>query len=59
MRHISSIVHIEEDDDVDGEGSTTIVGSTNSSVVGSPVRGPLDASPVEDSTRGRLELDFN
>ena len=58
-RHVSSMVRIEEDDDVDGGGSTTAVGSTNSSTVGSLVEGPLDASPVEDSTLGHLELAFS
>ena len=59
MRHVSSIVCIDEEDDVDGGGSTAAVGSANSLVKGSPEEGPLDASPVEDSTRGRLELAFN
>ena len=59
MRHVSSIVRIDEEDDVDGGGSTAAVGSTKSSVVGSPKGGAQDASPVEDSTQGRLELAFN
>ena len=59
MRHISSIVRIKEDDDVNNGGSTATVGSTKSSTVGSPKRGSLDASPIEDSTRGCLELAFN
>ena len=59
MRHIFSIVRIKEDDDVNNGGSTAAVGSTKSSVVGSPKGGSLDASPVEDSTRGCLELAFN
>ena len=59
VRHISNIVRIEEDDDVDGGGSTTAVGSKNSSVGGSPVGGSLDALPVDNSTLGRLELAFN
>ena len=58
MRHVSSIVRIDEEDDVDGGGSTTVVGSTNCLVEGSPEEGPLDASPIEDSTRRRLELAF-
>ena len=59
MRHVSSIVCIEEEDDVDDGGSTAVVGSTKSSVVGSLEGGSLNASLVEDSTRGRLELAFN
>ena len=50
MRHVSSIVRIDEEDDVDGGGSTTVVGSANCLVEGSPEEGPLDASPIEDST---------
>ena len=53
------MVCIEEDDDVDGGGSTAAMGSTNSSVVRSLEVGPLDASPVEDSALRRLELAFN
>ena len=48
----------EESPDVDG-GSTAAVGSTYTSVEGSPEGGGLDVSPIEDSTLGRLELDFN
>ena len=59
MRHFSSIVRIDEEDDVDGGGSTTVVGSIKSSVIGSPQGGALDAWPVENSTRRRLELAFN
>ena len=59
VRHVSNIVCIDEEDDVDGGGSTAAVGSTKSSVVGSPKGGAQDASPVEDSTQGRLELAFN
>ena len=58
MRHVSSIVRIDEEDDVDGGGSTAVVGSANCLVEGSPEEGPLDASPIEDSTQGRLELAF-
>ena len=47
------MVCIEEDVNVDGGGSIAAVGSTNSSVVGSPEGGPLYASPIEDSTLGR------
>ena len=59
MRHVSSIVRIDEEDDVDGGGSTAAVGSTKSSTVGSPEGRALEASPVEDSTRVHLELAFN
>ena len=59
MRHVSNIVHIDEEDDVDGGGSTAVMGSTKASAVGSPEGGALDASPIKDSTRGRLELAFN
>ena len=59
MRHVSSIVRINEEDDVDGGGSMAVVGSTKASAVGSPEKGALDTSPVEDSTWGRLELAFN
>ena len=45
--------------DVDGGGSIAAVGSTYSSTVGLPDGGGLDASPVEDSTLGHLELSFN
>ena len=59
VRHVSSIVHIDEEDDVDGGGSTTVVGSTKSLAVGSPEGEALDALPVEYSSRGCLELAFN
>ena len=59
MRHVSSIVHIDEEDVVDGGGSTVAMGSTKSSAIGSPKGGALDASPIEDLTRGHLELAFN
>ena len=59
VRHVSSIVRIDEEDDVDGGGSTVVVGSTKSSTEGSPEGWALDASPIEDSTQGRLELAFN
>ena len=50
MRHVSSIVCIDEEDDVDGGGSMAVVGSTKASAVGSPEKGALDTSPVEDLT---------
>ena len=56
---LSNIARKEESLDVDGGGSIATVGSTYSSAVGSPDRGGLDASPVEDSTLGHLELSFN
>ena len=59
VRHISSVVRIDEEDDVDGGGSTAAMGSTKASTIGSLEGGALDASPVEDSTRGHLELAFN
>ena len=59
MRHVSNIVCIDEEDDVDGGGSTAAVGSTNASVVGLLKGGALDASSIEDLTRERLELAFN
>ena len=59
MRHFSSIIRIDEENDVDGGGSTTAVGSIKSSVIGSPQGGALDAWPVENSTRRRLDLAFN
>ena len=59
MRHVSSIVRINEEDVVDGGGSTAAMGSTKSTAVGSPKGGALNASPVEDLTRGHLELTFN
>ena len=50
VRTMSNIVRIDEVKDVDGGGSTTVVGSTNDSIEGSPKGGARDASPVEDST---------
>ena len=40
-------------------GSTAAIGFTYSSVVGSSEEEGLDASPVENSTLGCLELAFN
>ena len=45
----------------EGGGSTAAMGSTYSSAMGSPEeggRGRGGATPEEDSTLGRLELDF-
>ena len=54
---VSSILRIEASLDEEARGSTATVGSTNSSVVGSPHVGGLDA-PVEDTTLELLELAF-
>ena len=59
MRRVSRIVRIDEEDDVDNEGSIVAVESTKSSAVGSPKGGALDASPVEHLTQGHLQLAFN
>ena len=59
VRHVSNIVRIDKDDDVDGGGSIAAVGSTKSSTVGSPEGGALNVSLVEDSTLGHLELALN
>ena len=56
---VSNMLHKDESLDEEGGGSILVVGSTYSSVVGTPKEGGLDASPVEDSTLGRLELAFN
>ena len=50
MRHISSIIRIDEEDDVDGGRSMAVVGSTKASALGSPEGGALDTSPIEDLT---------
>ena len=55
---VSNILRMEELLEEEGGGSTAVVGSTYSSVVGSPKEEGLDASPVEDYTLGRLELAF-
>ena len=41
------------------EDPQIVMDSTKSSAIGSPEGGALDASPIEDSTQGRLELAFN
>ena len=56
---LSNLAHKEELVDVDGGGSTTAVGFTYASAKGSPEGGGRDASPIDDLTRGRLELAFN
>ena len=53
------MLYKEESPNVDGGGSIAAVGFTYISIEGSPDEGGLDASPVEDSTLGRLELAFN
>ena len=53
-----SILRIEESLDEEAGGSTIAIGSTNSSIVGSPEVWGLDA-PIEDSTLGCLKLAFN
>ena len=56
---LSSMLRKDESlDEEDGE-STAIVGSTYTLAVRSPEGGGLDASPIEDSTLGHLELAFN
>ena len=49
----------EESLDVDGGGSRAVVGSTYVLTEGLLDGGGLHASPIEDSTLGRLELAFN
>ena len=56
---LSNVARKEELLDVDGGGSTVAMGSTYASAKGSPEEGGRDASPVEDSTLGRLKLAFN
>ena len=55
---ISSKLRIEESLDEEGGGLTAAVGSIYSLAVLLPERGGLDASPVEDSSLGCLELAF-
>ena len=55
---VSNILRREASLDEEGGGLTAVVGSTNSSIEGSLDGGGQDASPVEDSTLGRLELSF-
>ena len=47
---------MDESLEEEGGGSTVAVGSTNSSAEGSPEEGGRDASLVEYSTLGHLEL---
>ena len=56
---LSNIARKEELLDVDGGGSTVAMGSTYASAKGSLEEGGRDASPIEDSTLGCLELAFN
>ena len=55
---MANILRMLESLEVEGGGSTAIVGSTNSSAVGSLEEGGWDATPEKDSTQGRLELAF-
>ena len=55
---VSNMLRIEALLEEDGGGSTAAVGSTYASAKGSPNGGGRDASPVEDSTLGHLELAF-
>ena len=55
---VSNILRREASLDEEGGGLTAVVGSKNSSIEGSLDGGGRDASPVEDSTLGRLELSF-
>ena len=55
---ISNMLRMEASPDEEGRGSTAIVGSTNSLADESLEGGGGDASPVEDSTLGCLELSF-
>ena len=55
---VSNILRMDESPEVEGGGSIAAVGSTNSSAEGSPEEGGRDASLVEYSTLGRLELAF-
>ena len=50
---LSNIARKEESLDVDGGGSTVVVGSTYASAEGSPEGGGRDASSIEDLTPGR------
>ena len=49
---------MDESLEEEGGGSIVVVGSTYSSAEGAPEEGGRDASLVEDSTLGRLELAF-
>ena len=53
------MVRTKESLDVEDGGSMMAMGSRKSSVVGSLKGAAQDASPVEDSTPGHLELAFN
>ena len=56
---LSNIARKEDLLDVDGGGSMVAMGSIYASTKGSLEGGVQDASPVEDSTLGCLELAFN
>ena len=55
---VSSILYKEASLEEEGGGLTMVVGSTNTSAEGSLDEGGRDASPMEDSTLGHLELAF-
>ena len=55
---VSNILRMDESLKEEGGRSIAVVGSTYSSVMGSPKEGGYDASLVKDSTLGRLELAF-
>ena len=54
VKMLSNIARKEESLDVDGGGSTAVVGSTYASAEGSPEGGGRDASSIEDLTLGRF-----
>ena len=53
---VSNIRRMLESSKAEGGGAIAAVGSTYSSVVGSPEGGGRGATPDEDSTLGHLEL---
>ena len=55
---VSNILQMDESLEEEVGGSIAVVGSINSSAEGLPEKGGQDASPMEDSTLGRLELAF-
>ena len=59
VKILSNIARKEKSPDVDSGGSTAVVGSTYTSAKESLEEGARDASPVEESTLGCLELAFN
>ena len=53
---VSNIRRMSESSEVEGGGIVAAVGSTNSSVIVSPVEDGEGGATPEDSTLGRLEL---